>query len=521
MTDASIPRSDRDFDPDDLPILRLNPWEVDWGAFRTWHEALSGSIGPWLPHDLMGLWIMPPGRDPVLVGPEALEQDHLEVPRAAPYLPADALIALERRVRRAYPSVMTQTVRHGAMDVGLIMMADLRYGIYGEAEQNTLNDVARRIGPMMARVARRWDEVKLDDADPEMEAGERHADTPAERLVELFSEVGKAGIESSTPRDYARALGDALLPLLPHDHLEILIPDTGGEQWYRLADHDSGALWSQPALIVNRSHMDPGRIFEHGDRFISPDTALEPSGPIWPVQTLTRAGGGLRSAIGIRLHVLDRVTGYLFLGCHGRGFYSASDLDLLARVGDLVAPRVEGFVLLWQRHVLRGQLSMMRSVPGHLSTLTQVLATADELSGATLHFAREARQAMGFERLTFALHYGDTRVRLFEAGDDRTFDQLAEEDWADRSSAGVLKGELPYAIETDSDGMSCRVIVPLRAFNQVLGALVVMRTSAPYTRADATLAQQLADVIAPYFRMVVKADDSRTDENRTDRAVRR
>jgi hypothetical protein len=63
------------------------------------------------------------------------------------------------------------------------------------------------------------------------------------------------------------------------------------------------------------------------------------------------------------------------------------------------------------------------------------------------------------------------------------------------------------------------VIVPLRAFNQVIGALVVLRTSAPYTRADATLAQQLADVVAPYFWVVCRRADEtdRTDLNRADK----
>lgn len=504
MTDSGAHPIDGDFDPAGLPLLRLNPWEVDWEAFRTWHEAVSGFLSPWLPHDLFALWLLPAGRPPVLVGPEALAQDNLVIPRAEPYLAEASLAEVEKRVQRAYPSVMMMPVRHGAMDVGLLLTADLRYGLYGERERNILHEVTRQIGPMMARVARRWDEVHFSPDDPGHEnrdGGE--PETPASRLVELFTELGQAATESATPRAYVKSLRDALAPLIPHDHIELLIPDNSGDQWYQLGEHDSGQLWSNASLIVNRSHMDPPRIFEDSDRFISHDTALDGRGPIWPVQTFNRAGGGLRSAIGIELRVLDRTTGYLFLGCHGRSFYALSDLDLLARVADLVAPRVDGFVLLWQRHVLRGQLTMLKKAPEHMGALNQLLATTGTLGEATRLFSTEARKSLSFDRMTFALRTGvGDRVRVFESGDERELPQLPEEDWAERFASEVLRGELPYALESDEAGGSSGVTVPLRSSNTILGALVVVRGSGSYGRAEAAMAQQLADIIAPYLELL-------------------
>ncbi|MGH7657418.1 MAG: hypothetical protein ACREL6_04220, partial [Gemmatimonadales bacterium] len=150
-----------------------------------------------------------------------------------------------------------------------------------------------------------------------------------------------------------------------------------------------------------------------------------------------------------------------------------------------------------------GQLSMLRSAPAHVGALNQLLATTGTLGEATLLFSREARQSLSFDRMTFALNTGaGDRVRVFESGDDRGLAQLPEEDWAERLASEVLRGELPYALESDEEAGGCRVTVPLRTSNAILGALVVVRESGSYGRADAAVAQQLADIIAPYLELL-------------------
>ena len=69
-----------------VPILRVEEGVADADALATWHQALSNALAPDVPHDLLALWLFPISGDAVLLGPEALAQDELQVPLPSPQL---------------------------------------------------------------------------------------------------------------------------------------------------------------------------------------------------------------------------------------------------------------------------------------------------------------------------------------------------------------------------------------------------------------------------------------------------
>ena len=77
-----------------------------------WHLALGSSIGVEVPHDLFALWLFPVSGGVVLIGPERLALDQVDVPAPAPHLGQDQLYQLEEVLRNAkYASAMSQAAR--------------------------------------------------------------------------------------------------------------------------------------------------------------------------------------------------------------------------------------------------------------------------------------------------------------------------------------------------------------------------------------------------------------------------
>jgi hypothetical protein len=238
-------------------------------ALETWLEALSGLLAPELPHDLMALWVYPPEGPAVLVGPSALAQDSLEVPTPAPHLGQDELYTMEQRIRTAgYASVVCMAVPHGDRDVGLLLLADLRHARYGLPEAVLLRNVADSLGPTLARVARQGREPlepPRDDGAPP--PPERRRSEPGRKLVELHELLAKLGLAESasrTPREFSEFVSQALQPMLPHDRIQILVPDASAQEHYRFDRHGPGTFWSDPALVVTRDQFDPAALWRRG-----------------------------------------------------------------------------------------------------------------------------------------------------------------------------------------------------------------------------------------------------------------
>ena len=410
-----------------VPLLRLKGSTWDAVALETWLEALSGLLAPELPHDLMALWVYPPEGPAVLVGPSALAQDNLEVPTPAPHLGQDELYTMEQRIRTAgYASVVCMAVPHGDRDVGLLLLADLRQGSYGLPEAVLLRNVADSLGPTLARVARQGREPLApprEDGSPP--PPERRRSEPGRKLVELHELLAKLGLAESasrTPREFSEFVSQALQPMLPHDRLQILVPDASAQEHYRFDRHGPGTFWSDPALVVTKDQFDPAARFGDADEILVGDTHAQQVTPSWCPDA---PGQGrdptiARAVIGVRLLSQTRVAGYLLLGGNGPDFFRPDDLELLRQVAPLVAVRVDSFLLAWQVQVMRSHLSVLRNVPAHLGRIAEVLATTAHVGAATRLFAREASTVLPFDRMEFALRLGEAdEVVIVAPGDAR------------------------------------------------------------------------------------------------------
>ncbi len=502
-----------------VPLLRLKGSTWDAVALETWLEALSGLLAPELPHDLMALWVYPPEGPAVLVGPSALAQDNLEVPMPAPHLGQDELYTMEQRIRTAgYASVVCMAVPHGDRDVGLLLLADLRQGSYGLPEAVLLRNVADSLGPTLARVARQGREplapAREDGSPP---PPERRRSEPGRKLVELHELLAKLGLAESasrTPREFSEFVSQALQPMLPHDRIQILVPDASAQEHYRFDRHGPGTFWSDPALVVTKEQFAPAARFGDADEILVADTHAEHAAPSWCPDA---PGQGrdptiARSVIGVRLLSQTRVAGYLLLGGNGPGFFRPEDLELLRQVAPLVAVRVDSFLLAWQVQVMRSHLSVLRNVPAHLGRIAEVLATTAHVGAATRLFAREASTVLPFDRMEFALRLGEAdEVVIVAPGDARPLPDLPLMSVAGTELGRVLRGELPHAyasarrqLEAEKAGgqPTAALVVPLRVAGRIFGCLTLLAAGADaFTRADIALAQQLADVVAPHLEL--------------------
>ncbi|HET8649103.1 MAG TPA: GAF domain-containing protein, partial [Gemmatimonadales bacterium] len=292
-----------------IPLLSPDEAVGDPIALATWYEALSSALSVELNHDLLGLWLYPASGGVHLIGPEALAQDQIDVPLPEPYVPQDQLFRLEEKVRSAgYGSVMAVPIRFGYQDVGLMLLADLRPARYTANEAVLLQRVAHHLGPTFGRVARQW-------------VGEGAA-TETDYRAALADGAAPLLASGGPPRDFARAMFDLLMPLLPHDRGEILIPGSAADQWYRLSEHTSGALWNDPALIIPNEDLNVDALFGESDHLLVGDTRRDPRWAGWP--------GGLRdfrSAAGVRLRVAGRRVGFMVVGGSGPDLFRDHDIE--------------------------------------------------------------------------------------------------------------------------------------------------------------------------------------------------
>jgi hypothetical protein len=138
-----------------VPILRVEDGKVDPVALATWHQVLSNTVGVEVPHDLMGLWLYPTQGGVVLLGPTELSEDDLPVPIPTPHLKPEQVSVVEQIVLEAgYESASCLPIRFGKRDVAVMLIASLEKDRYGPAERVLLQCVARRVGPMLGRIAR-------------------------------------------------------------------------------------------------------------------------------------------------------------------------------------------------------------------------------------------------------------------------------------------------------------------------------------------------------------------------------
>jgi hypothetical protein len=167
-----------------------------------------------------------------------------------------------------------------------------------------------------------------------------------------------------------------------------------------------------------------------------------------------------------------------------------------------VAARVEGLVQLHQLRVLRTQLGSANAVPNQFRRMSTVLATSTELHSALREYFAESTAIIPLHRARLALRAADpARVVMLIPGDPRPLVELPSTP-ATQVVAQVLAGEIPHGVM--GGGIEVELVLPLRVAGQVTGALLLTLTAADaVTRSHLALAQQVADMVAPWVELHV------------------
>jgi len=495
-----------------IPLLHPRTRLQDQDVLKAWYEAVADALRGELPADLLAIWLYNPEGEPILLEPEALLEDNLESPRADPLANQLLLDDLERRIRRAgYGSVLLRPIRHGGQDAGLVLMASFPAHVYGIRAEALLEAATDVMAPMLARVARAStppdetlsEHAPLPTADGDGPAADRARDWAREAA--LFESLADAVGGAGTPRDLMLALSFALQPALPHDAYELLIPDAAGENFYRLGLHGTGELWVDVKLVLPRSVMDPAALFGEKNAIVIDDTAASDATRVPELVTLRGPEAPPRSLVGVKLRVVERVVGYLFLGSNGPGFFGPDDVALLDRVSALLASRVEAEVLAWQYGAMRSQFDAMRGIPVQLARIAELLASTPFLGEGSRQFAEVTASLLPVTAVEFAVRLADEqRVAVVRPGAVTPLADLPQEPVEGTGVAAVVRGEVPFlqSVEAAGEGKEAvtLLVVPLRTAGRIFGAMAMTaKGEVQFSRSDLSLAQQLADLAAAHL----------------------
>lgn len=500
-----------------IPLLHPRTRVQDMDVLKAWYEAVADALRAELPSDLLALWLYGADGEPILIEPEALAADHLGVPPADPLANQMMLDEVEARIRRAgYGSVLLRPVRHGGQDVALVLMASFPPHVYGMRADSLFESASSVMAPMLARVTRH---TSADEPVIERISAEQVVIAPVPPEVqehaeegELFEALADAISGAGTPRDLMLAISFALQATLPHDCYDLLIPDAAGEQFYRIGLHGHGAIWGDPSLTIPKTEFDLERLFGERSGIVIDDATLSEDVRLPQLITVRGEEAPPRSLIAVRLRVVERAVGYLLLGNSGPAFYRPEDLQLLDRVGSLLAPRVESQVLAWQYGVLRSQFDLIRHVPMHLARVAELLASTPFLGEGCRLFVQQAALILPMTQLEFAVRtHDENRVAVVKSGCPTPLADLPQEPIEGTGVAAVVRGEVPYLLTSqESEGKPVAVlVVPIRSGGRVFGAMAMTaQGNFPFSRTDMALAQQLADLAAPHLDLARRSAGS-------------
>lgn len=472
-----------------VPLLRPDDDPADPVTRRTWHEAISASVLPEIPHELFGLWLYPRSGGAVLLGPEDLAADHLSVP-APPNVSPEQLRLLEEIVQAAgYRSVTAVTASTEGEDVGLLLLAALAEGVHSARERAAAQLTADALAPSLARLARRW---RAD--------GEPRPERTASDALSVTAAASLAATQATSPRDLAERLSAAFADSLPHDRFELMAPGASLEQWYRLGAQQGGALWGDPDLVISRDQVDLAALLGTADSFLLSGLPGE------PVAFPPVAGApAMRSVLGVRLAVGSRTVGLVMLGGRADAQYLEEDVALVADSTRAAAARLDAFVMAGHLSTLRTHVAEERGRPARLARVLETLATTDSARDAMEQVQSEAAALLAFDELRIALRLGDeSRVAVFTPGERRALPDLPQMPLGESPLADVVRGTHRVAL-ADGPGFT-ELIVPLRVQGTTIGALVfVALQEGMFGGPDEETARQLADALAPHLELLRRA----------------
>lgn len=478
-----------------VPVMPVEGGAPDPVELATWHLALSASTAEQVPHDLFALWLFPPSGGAVLLGPEALAQDHVKVPLPSPKLLQDELYQLEEVLRRAkYASAMAVPIREETGDVGVMLLGSFARGAFGPGQAVSLIRLAARLGPAMARLA------------AAMPSGGEHAALEPQMTREALPEhLGRAACESVSSADLIRRVSGILYPLLPHDRLEILVPGAGEGSFVPLSGNAPRRRWRTGGGGVEPYAGIIGR-FGPGPTLLLEDLAALESESEWSV------GGGsppslpARSVLGVRFELGGEVAGYLLLGSVARDAYRPADEESIALTGLLLAPRVAGLRLAER------ETGPPEAVPARelaLRRAAAALAQTAHLGEGLASFAAQLNAALPHHGISVQLRWGEDQVIALDPAAPRPFADLPVWPLEEVETAAVLTGESDWLIrnvEGDEE-----LAVPLWVAGRILGSLGVRSSGFAVPEGAAAIARAFADVLAPHLELLRRGAATRQE----------
>ena len=465
-----------------VPLLRTDAGSPDPIAIETWHLALGSAVAVELPHDLFGVWLFPLAGGVVLLGPEALAADRVEIPAPAPTLQQDQLYRLEEILRRAkYLSAIAAPIRHAGRDVGLILLGSFTRGEFGPRQAIALRRLGAQLAPTMAELASR-----MPAASP------RPLVEPDLTRESLPEHMARAACEAVNGTDLVSRASAILYPLLPHDRLEILTRGTASGSYVGLSGNAARRRWSAGS-------SDPlGAIVAHfGDSptlLVGDLEELDP--PVeWDVGSHTLSA---RSLVGARLAVGGATIGYVFIASVAQDLYRPEDEDTLATAALLLGARVAA--LRQPGEGPRPPAQSSESGPAPIHRAAAVLAETMHLGEGLQRFGAELGGMLAHQGMSIHLRRGDNDVV--------TLDPDAPHPLADLPAVRIGRFEGEPLLEEERDWLLLarpegeELMVPLRVAGRCLGTLGVRSTGFPSPSEAAALLRQFADVLAPHLELL-------------------
>lgn len=471
-----------------VPLLPLEGHAPDPVALATWHLALGATTAVEVPHDLFALWLFPTSGGVVLLGPDALAQDSVEVPVPERHLLQDQLYKLEEVLRRAkYGSAIAVPVRHEGRDVAVILLGSFQRAAFGPVQALALKRLAARLVLSLAPLA----EV--------MSAASPHAALePVMTLETLPGHIARAAAEAANGPDLVRRLSGVIYPLLPHDRLEILASATV-EGWLVPLSGNAPRRGTRSGSAADPFSAILARFGNSPTLVIDDLTELDEDEP-WAIGSAGSEPQPARGVLGARLDIAGQRVGYLLIGSVARAAYRPDDEETLAVAGLLVASRVAGFRLEAEVAGLKAELDAVDTPALPLIRSAEALAATGHLGEALSRFSEGMRGLLPHERITLHLRWGDEEIIALDPGAPRPFADIPAMPIDAFAGAPVLRGEREWMVARVEDGEE--LIVPLTVAGRAVGTLGVLARALGDHRKAATTTRMFANLLAPHLELI-------------------
>ena len=481
-----------------VPVLDLTAGLPDPVAIASWHMALSNLVGAELPHQLFGLWVYPERGGVVLLGPDALAQDRMDIPEPAPHLTQDELFDLEDTLRRAkYASAAAVPVRTESRDVGLILLGTFEPGSYGPAAARLLRQLADRLTGALETLGRMVT-APTETAQPAIDG-----DALTDALLGVVN-------DAPTGPELVRRLSGFLHPHVPHDRLEIIALANGIRAAIPLSGLAGRRRWGAATSTWTDVIKLLNEFMGEGSTATIGNLAAEAPG-----LSLPGAGAGhgrISSVLGARLTLGGELVGMIIVGHAAQGLYRVADETVMQQAARVLAPRIAALRLESEAQALRGQLEVLQAPSLPVLRAAESLASTAHLGEALHRFAAEVREVVPHDQIRFQLRVSEEECVELTPDTIRPIPDLPLLPIVDQGARAVLEQERPWTLvhRHEIEGLA----VALKVAGRVIGAMVLEAAHFEGPRDAAAIALQFAAVVAPHLELVRRGSVGRIAASR-------